>query len=157
MWWSVRGKVRAWPTGLTTQAPWAWGQRSSPLPFSFSFLTSSNMPSYSQPTSMKTPHYSCSDNDGGGRWPPISCIQPSQLYSLKCAWLWFKGLVQGRSLSETRSGMMSHPTFQGENFYHSYYSGGSISGAIPYSLPDQTLLPSLVEAQHFSIISHLKF
>lgn len=35
------------------------------MPFSFSSLTSSNMPSYFQPRSMKAPRYSCSDNDGG--------------------------------------------------------------------------------------------
>lgn len=34
------------------------------LSFSFSSVTSSNVPYYFQPTSMKAPCYSCSDNDG---------------------------------------------------------------------------------------------
>lgn len=136
--------MRAWPTGVAIQTLWARGQRSSTLSFSFSSLTSSNMPSYFQP---------------GGRWGgrrlPIMYLQLSLLCSLACAWLWFKGLVQGRSLLETHSGIMSHPSFQSSSFYHTYYAGGSVSGMILvfYPRPNSATQSSwgLAFFKHFSL------
>lgn len=46
-----------------------------PQPVPVSVLMSSNVPSFFHPTSIKTPCYSCSNNEAGGVWLPISCIQ----------------------------------------------------------------------------------
>lgn len=82
-------------------------------------------------------------------------LQLSLLCSLACAWLWFKGLVQGRGLLETHSGIMSHPSFQSSSFYHTYYAGGSISGMILvfYPRPNSATQSSwgLSFFKHFSL------
>lgn len=130
--------MRAWPSGFATQAPWTQGQRSSPLPFPFAFLTSSNVPSSFQPTSIKTPWYSWPHNDGGwGGCPSATFDQASgalQRVSGSDPKAWCKGEVwQSPAVGRT-----SYSTFQSKSFYHTYHSGRPISGAMPSPLLDQT-------------------
>lgn len=71
--------------------------------------------------------------------PQLHSTKPAGLYEVCLALVQRPGAGQ-KSIKD------QHPTFQSKNFYHTYYLGGSISGTIPSSLPNQTLLPSLVGA-----------